>query len=171
MNRMPSRILRFKHQLKLLSCSTLGSFLSFKMFGCICYVHVSKSNRSKLYPKAVKCIFLGYALNQKGYKCYHFSTRTLIVSMNVTFRDIVSFFSPSHPYFQGGKRGVCEDAAALVVPVTLYSFDVDGCHSKGEQEVTSKEIEPSQKKVWVNNFFYVFIRKRQKVAPSSHVPL
>ncbi len=33
-----------------------------KMFGCIAYVHVLGEKRSKLDPKAEKCIFIGYSL-------------------------------------------------------------------------------------------------------------
>jgi hypothetical protein len=31
-----------------------------KMFGCITYVHVPNEKRSKLDPKAKKCIFIGF---------------------------------------------------------------------------------------------------------------
>ena len=37
-----------------------------KIFGCIAYVHVPDELRSKLDPKAEKCIFIGYSLQQKG---------------------------------------------------------------------------------------------------------
>lgn len=94
-NRMPSCILGFKHPVELLSCSSLGSFLSLRVFGCICYVYVPKSDCSKLDPKALKCIFLGYTPNQKGYKCYHYpSTHRRIASMDVTLHETISF-SPS----------------------------------------------------------------------------
>lgn len=66
MNCILSRILGFKRPLELLSCSTLRSSFPPKMFGCICYVHVPKSDCFKLDSKALKCIFLGYAPNQKG---------------------------------------------------------------------------------------------------------
>jgi hypothetical protein len=36
-----------------------------KVFGCIAYVHVIDEKRSKLDPKAKKCIFIGYSLEQK----------------------------------------------------------------------------------------------------------
>jgi hypothetical protein len=36
-----------------------------KVFGCIAYVHVPDEKRSKLDPKAEKCIFIGYSLKQK----------------------------------------------------------------------------------------------------------
>lgn len=51
--------------LSLLSGPALGSFLSLKVFECICYVYVPKSDHSKLDPKALKFIFLRYAPNQK----------------------------------------------------------------------------------------------------------
>ena len=38
-----------------------------KVFGCIAYVHVPDELRKKLDPKAEKCIFIGYSLEQKGY--------------------------------------------------------------------------------------------------------
>jgi hypothetical protein len=34
----------------------------FKVFGYITYVHVPDEKRSKLNPKAEKCIFIGYSL-------------------------------------------------------------------------------------------------------------
>ena len=42
-----------------------------KVFGCIAYVHVPDELRKKLDPKAEKCIFIGYSLEQKGYRCYN----------------------------------------------------------------------------------------------------
>jgi hypothetical protein len=33
-----------------------------RVFGCIAYVHVPDEKRSKLDPKAEKCIFIGYSL-------------------------------------------------------------------------------------------------------------
>jgi hypothetical protein len=35
------------------------------VFGCIAYVHVPNEKRSKPDPKAKKCIFIGYSLEQK----------------------------------------------------------------------------------------------------------
>jgi len=45
-----------------------------RMFGCIAYVHVPHEKRSKLDPKADKCIFIKYSLEQKGYRCFNPST-------------------------------------------------------------------------------------------------
>ena len=45
-----------------------------KLFGCIAYVHVLDKLHTKLDPKAQKCVFIGYSLEQKGYKCYNPTT-------------------------------------------------------------------------------------------------
>jgi hypothetical protein len=65
-----------------------------KVFGCIAYVHVPDEKRSKLDPKAEKCIFIGNFLEQKGYKCFNPSIRKLQVSRDVVFDEMVSWYSP-----------------------------------------------------------------------------
>ncbi len=65
-----------------------------KMFGYIAYVHVPDEKRSKLDPKANRCIFIGYCLEQKGYKCLNLSTQKLQVSRYVVFDEMVSWYSP-----------------------------------------------------------------------------
>jgi hypothetical protein len=47
-----------------------------RVFGCIAYVHVPGEKKSKLDPKTEKCIFIGYSLKQKGYRCFNLSTTT-----------------------------------------------------------------------------------------------
>ena len=46
-----------------------------KVFGSIAYVHIPDEMRRKLDPKAEKCVFIGYAQDRKGYKCYNPSTK------------------------------------------------------------------------------------------------
>ena len=69
------------------------------MFGCICYVHIPNERRKKLDVKADKCIFLGYATNSKGYKCYNPVTKAFYVSRDVTFDEVNSWFP--HPASRG----------------------------------------------------------------------
>ena len=63
-----------------------------KVFGCIAYVHVPDELRTKLDPKAEKCVFIGYSLEQKGYRCYNPLTHKLGVSRDVVFDEMNSMF-------------------------------------------------------------------------------
>ncbi len=65
-----------------------------KVFGCITHVHVPNEIRSKLNPKAEKCIFIRYSSEQKGYRCFNPSTRKLRVSKDVVFDEMVNWYSP-----------------------------------------------------------------------------
>jgi len=91
-NRMLSCVLNYKSPIKVLSSPASLFPIPPKAFGCICYVHLDKCHRSKLDPKALQCIFLGYVPNQKGYKCYHLATRRQFVSMDVSFHETIPFF-------------------------------------------------------------------------------
>ncbi len=64
------------------------------MFGCIAYMHVLDEKRSKLDAKDEKCIFIGYFLEQKGYRCFNPSIRKLQVNKDVVFDEMVSWYSP-----------------------------------------------------------------------------
>ena len=61
-----------------------------KVFGCISYVHVPDELRTKLDPKAEKCIFIGYSLEKKGYRCYNPRTHDVRV---VVFDQLACWYS------------------------------------------------------------------------------
>lgn len=67
------------------------------------FVHIHSHQQSKLDPKALKCIFLGYSATQKGYKCYSPTTHRFYVSMDVTFFEHQPFFPK--PIFRGRTQG------------------------------------------------------------------
>jgi Reverse transcriptase (RNA-dependent DNA polymerase) len=58
-----------------------------RVFGCIGYVFVEQHKRSKLDDKSVKCIFIGYCSQTKGYKMYNPADGKVIVSRNVKFDE------------------------------------------------------------------------------------
>ncbi|KAM1000143.1 hypothetical protein ACFX2A_006928 [Malus domestica] len=108
-NRVPSRVLDFQTPFDVLQKHVyLVSISKFppKVFGCIAYVHVYSHQRSKLDACALRCVFIGYANNQKGYKCYHPSTQKTYITMDVTFHEEVSYFvKPFSDSPLQGKRG------------------------------------------------------------------
>lgn len=88
-NRMPSQVLKYTTPLSTLkSAFPLNrSFteLSPKVFGCTVFVHIHDHNRSKLDPKARKCVFICFSPTQKGYKCFEPTLGNFFISADVTF--------------------------------------------------------------------------------------
>ena len=95
-NRMPSRVLKFQTPcqtlLKSFPTTRLISIVPPKIFGCSVFVHINQQHRSKLDPRSLKCIFLGYSANKKGYKCYSSVTRKFYNSMDVTFFETQPYY-------------------------------------------------------------------------------
>ena len=63
-----------------------------KLFGCRTYVHVPDELRTKLDPKAEKCVFIGYYLEQKGYRGYNPLTRQLRTRRDMVFDEMSSWY-------------------------------------------------------------------------------
>ena len=62
------------------------NYLNLKVFGCTTYAHV---RQDKLQPKALKCIFIGYPKEVKGYNlwCLESSQKNIIISCDVVFNE------------------------------------------------------------------------------------
>ena len=94
-NRTPSSVLNFQTPLKklqnLIPSPPLNN-LEPRVFGCSAYIHLTLK---KLYPRAIRCIFVGYAECQKGYRCYDPNVKKMYVTRDVQFHENIPFFSPS----------------------------------------------------------------------------
>ena len=66
-----------------------------RVFGCIAFAQDLSPNLDKLSPHSVKCVFVGYSHTQQGYRCFDPSTRTYIVSADVTFFESQHYFEDS----------------------------------------------------------------------------
>lgn len=107
-NRLPSRILKFKSPLEILKKRKID-LSHLWVFSCVCYVHVQASNRGKLDSRAVKCAFIGYSTTQKGYKCYDVKQRRVLISRDVKFDESKSFFektSENNPQGEQLSNGI-----------------------------------------------------------------
>ena len=78
----------------------VGPNLPPHVFGCVAFVHLHKHQRNKLTPRALRCVFLGYATYQKGYRCCHPPSKRMFVTMDVVFHEDSMYFS-SEPELQG----------------------------------------------------------------------
>lgn len=64
-NRMRSRVMKFKTHVDVLSPSLSSLFdVPPQVFGCVFFIHLPSSSRGKLDPTGLKCIFLGYLPTQ-----------------------------------------------------------------------------------------------------------
>ncbi|KAD6796631.1 hypothetical protein E3N88_07527 [Mikania micrantha] len=95
LNRLPTKALNFKTPLDCLSKSASiphSCTLEPRIFGCTAFVHIPKINRDKLGPCAEKCVFVGYGIDQIGYRCYNPKTSQMFTTMNVDFLETKYFY-------------------------------------------------------------------------------
>lgn len=65
----------------------------FRVFGCVCYVFIADEDRSKFDKKAIRCIFVGYDEQKKGWRCCDPNTNKIYVSRNVVFDEASSWYA------------------------------------------------------------------------------
>ena len=88
-NRMPMRFLNFSSPWQQLFGNS-PNYMTLKVFGCACYPWLRPYSKHKLEPRTTQCVFIGYSLNYKGYRCLDLSSGRLYLSRHVVFDE--SFF-------------------------------------------------------------------------------
>ena len=68
-----------------------------RTFGCLCYPNTAATAPHKLAPRSIKCIFLGYPAEQRGYRCYDPESRRVLTSRHVYFDENVFPFAQELP--------------------------------------------------------------------------
>ncbi|KAF0688846.1 hypothetical protein As57867_019533, partial [Aphanomyces stellatus] len=56
-------------------------------FGCTAFAFIDKAKRAKLDPRAIKCVFVGYASQHKSYRLIDCDSGQLIQCRSVTFTE------------------------------------------------------------------------------------
>jgi transposase InsO family protein len=85
-NRFPQTLLKNISPFeKLFHTTPKYNFL--KTFGCACWPNLRPYNSHKLQPRSTQCVFLGYSISHKGYKCFHISTGRTYISRDVIFLE------------------------------------------------------------------------------------
>jgi len=87
-NTMPSTILKDKSPYEMLYQKP-PTYLDLKTFGCLSFASTSDVNRSKLDPRARKCVFIGFKNGIKGYILLDLKTREIFISKNVLFYETI----------------------------------------------------------------------------------
>ena len=74
------------------------SFL--RTFDCETFVHIDKYDRTKLEAKSKKCTFIGYGVDDFGYRLWDLKNRKIIRSRDVVFNEKDKY----KDHLQGRKR-------------------------------------------------------------------
>lgn len=95
-----------------------------KTFGCACYPLLCPYNSTKLMFRSKRCIFLGYGIYQKGYRCLDPSTNRFYVTRHVVFDD--AFF----PGFESAppaptSRSLPHNPTSMVISPSSFHFEND----------------------------------------------
>lgn len=69
------------------------TYTHIKVFGCLCFPHLSATTTHKLSPRSTPCVFLGFPPNHRGYACLDISSKKIIISRHVTFDETLFPFS------------------------------------------------------------------------------
>lgn len=94
-NRTPTPLLSNKTPFECLF-NKQPAYSHLKIFGCLCYAFNLKPSH-KFDVRAKSYVFLGYPVNQKGFKLLDLSTREFIVSRDVVFHEEIFLFSSHKP--------------------------------------------------------------------------
>ncbi|KAJ0503054.1 putative RNA-directed DNA polymerase [Helianthus annuus] len=138
-NRLPTKALDLKTPLKTLSDFTkLPPTLTLepRVFGCSAFVHIPKTDRGKLGPCAEKCVFLGYGINQKGYRCYSPKRRHMYTTMDCDFLETEFFYTAQH-------NGQGESDIDTLSWLKLFPSSQEVVHNTHDESSTSQETDES----------------------------
>ncbi|KAJ9562014.1 hypothetical protein OSB04_007174 [Centaurea solstitialis] len=91
-NRHPTPLLQNKSPYETLH-GISPAYELLKVWGCACFVQLQPHERTKLEPRARVCLFLGYGIEHKGYRCWDPISKRLRISRHVTFWENVPFFT------------------------------------------------------------------------------
>ncbi|KAL4282228.1 hypothetical protein GQ457_03G017580 [Hibiscus cannabinus] len=86
LNRLATKVVDGKTPFKAWSGSK-PSVKHLRVFGSICYSHISANMRSKLDERAWRWIFVGYSSQSKGYRIYNLESKMIVVSRDVIFYE------------------------------------------------------------------------------------
>ncbi|BBN68591.1 hypothetical protein Prudu_489S000400 [Prunus dulcis] len=100
---------------------TLPDYTRLKIFGCSCYPWLKPYVSSKLDGKSRPCVFLGYSLQHKGYRCLDMLTDRVYISRHVLFDE------KSFPFT--AKSASPSDSIPTLSPVIDLQFPIPNSHS------------------------------------------
>ncbi|KAL2337821.1 hypothetical protein Fmac_012267 [Flemingia macrophylla] len=92
-NRLPSPVLNQLSHFQLLY-NTKPNLNDLIVFGSLCFASTLQQHRTKLDPRAKKCLFLGFKPGTKGYIVFDLQNKEISISRNVIFYEHIFPFIP-----------------------------------------------------------------------------
>jgi hypothetical protein len=87
-----------------------------RVFGCACWPNLRPYNSHKLQPHSTQCVFLGYSLHHKGYKCLNIKSGRLYISRDVVFEESIFPFQ-SH---SNSPSSICSTKPIITQPIISF---------------------------------------------------
>lgn len=91
-----------------------------KIFGAVVYPLLRPFNANKLQPRAIQCVFMGFATGYKGVICYDIKSRKFIVSRHVVHDEDV------HPFKYTVSRSISDHTIVAQSHVIIHLPDTFG---------------------------------------------
>lgn len=63
------------------------SYRHLRVFGCLCFPNLNNPTTHKLEARSTPCLFLGYPLQHRGYRCLYLKSNRIIISRHVVFDE------------------------------------------------------------------------------------
>ncbi|KAL4355086.1 hypothetical protein GQ457_06G022650 [Hibiscus cannabinus] len=147
MNRLATKVVDGKTPFEAWSGSK-PSVKHLRVFGSICYNHISANMRSKLDERAWRGIFVGYSSQSKGYRIYNLESKMIVVSRDDIFYEDSYWNWEKNDVHKHDLRSISEE---LVISKDVENgetsdwFDVAGTTDADEIDAMKSEISAIEK--------------------------
>jgi len=113
-NRLPTKVLHNASPFSKLF-GTQPDYSLLKVFGSLCYPLLRPYAQHKLSFRSKPCIFLGYCINQRGYRCFDPHSHKVFISRHVVF-DEMKFPAKDMPVSPGTCKLTVPDDTFITLP-------------------------------------------------------
>jgi histone deacetylase 1/2 len=117
-NRLPSRVIESQTPMERLF-GDKGDYSFLRIFGCACLPNLLPYNKHKLEFHSKQCVFLGYNILHKGYKCLGIPTGRVYISRDIVFDESVFSFASLH-----SNAGAQLQADSILLPSSLQPLSM-----------------------------------------------
>lgn len=116
-----------------------------RIIGCLCYAFNTDRKLDKFGEKGVRCVLVGYANEQKGYRVFDLQNRKVFVSRDVVFKEEIFPFLISDENKEG-RKGNLGDFNGEIEKQAVIAEEDEPLNDEGDEEET-QQMEPEEQEV------------------------